>query len=514
MKLLRRHKDWLMIVIAILAIPFIFYFVRTPDYGAMGQGDIGQIYGRKLTRLEFDANARLGGLAQALGMFDFWGALSLNQQQNAGYVSFAVNLIILRHEAARLGIRPSASEIADVVRKLPAFQGESGFDIKKFTDFVRNALGPMGLGEEHIEQLVRDELSLNEIQKLLATGVSVSPSELDANFRRGYDKFHVSVVRFQTAEFAKNVTVSDEDVQKYYDAHKAELKTDEERMVLFVQLNLTEEQKKLTGKERIEVLQKFSDRATDFTQALLGKDADFKQVAERFQLPMRETGEFSTVTPDPQLKDNPQLVGASFKLSLQEPNSDPIQVADGFYILHLVGVAEARPLTPEEAKPKIVDAIKKTRGREQMSTKGAEVVQQLREATKSPEAAGLQAAVQKAGVKAEKLPPFQLIDQEAEESEGKEKTEGKERKKNESPDLVAIREAVAFLYPGEVSDFAPSGENGFIAILETREPFADANVGEKKAAFEKRLLEGKQRIVFYDWLHDRQQAAGLQWAKG
>ena len=41
MKLLRRHKDWLMIVIAILAIPFIFYFVRTPDYGAMKQGDVG-----------------------------------------------------------------------------------------------------------------------------------------------------------------------------------------------------------------------------------------------------------------------------------------------------------------------------------------------------------------------------------------------------------------------------------------------------------------------------------------
>ncbi|PYI71545.1 MAG: hypothetical protein DMF02_06220, partial [Verrucomicrobia bacterium] len=60
MKLLRRHKDWLMIVIAILAIPFIFYFVRTPDYGAMKQGDLGQIYGRQLSQLEIDANARLG----------------------------------------------------------------------------------------------------------------------------------------------------------------------------------------------------------------------------------------------------------------------------------------------------------------------------------------------------------------------------------------------------------------------------------------------------------------------
>src|ERR1700757_2386367 len=133
MKLLRRHRDWLMIVIAILAIPFVFYFVQRPDYGAIGRGDVGQIYGRKLTQLEIDRNARLGKLAQDLGMSDFWGTLSGGQPGNAGYGTFAINLIVLRHEADQLGLRPSGPEIADVVRKLPTFQGESGFDINKFT---------------------------------------------------------------------------------------------------------------------------------------------------------------------------------------------------------------------------------------------------------------------------------------------------------------------------------------------------------------------------------------------
>ena len=118
MKLLRRHKDWLMIVIAILAIPFVFYFVQRPDYGAMGRGDVGQIYGRKLTQLEIDGNARLGGLAQALGMSEFWETLSLRQPGNAGYGTFAVNLIVLRHEAQRLGIRPSPSELVHVETRL------------------------------------------------------------------------------------------------------------------------------------------------------------------------------------------------------------------------------------------------------------------------------------------------------------------------------------------------------------------------------------------------------------
>src|SRR6266576_116724 len=328
MTLLRRHRQWLMIVIAILAIPFVFYFVQRPDYGAMRSDHFARIYDRNVSTLEAQQTVRLFSLAQALGMSDFVQNLTIGggQNQNQVYVQFILNLLVLRHEAARLGIRPDSSEIANVVRALPVFQGESGFDMKKLSDFVQNALAPNGLNEEHIEQLVRDELCLNQIKQLLAAGVSIPKGELDENFQRAYDKLYVSVIRFQPADFAKDIAPSDEDVQKYYEAHKAELKTEEKRKVEFVTLGLTDEQKKLAGKGRIEALQQLSDRATDFTQALLEKGADFKQAAAKFQLPVHETGEFTAATPDPQLKVDPQLGAAAFKLSTQEPNSDPVQV--------------------------------------------------------------------------------------------------------------------------------------------------------------------------------------------
>src|SRR5215468_11358964 len=375
MKLLRRHRDWLMIVIAILAIPFVFYFVQRPDYGAIGRDQFARIYDRNVSVLEAQQMTRLLTLAQALGMSDFVGTMTAGagMNQNEAAIQFIVNLLVLRHEAERLGLRPDTSEIADAVRKLPAFQSESGFDINKFNDLVQNGLAPLGLSEEHIEQLVRDQICLNEIQKLLAAGVSFPKAELDENFQRGYDKLYVNVIRFRSADFDKDIKINDEDIQKYYDAHKAELKTDEKRKVEFVQLTLNEEEKKLEGKQRIEALQKLADRATDFTQALLEKGSDFKQAAAKSKLSVHETGEFTAAEPDPQLKIDPKLGTAAFKLSPQEPNSDPVQVADGFYILHLIGKTEARPLTLEEAKPKIVDALKKTRARELISTKGAEL---------------------------------------------------------------------------------------------------------------------------------------------
>ena len=505
MKLLRRHRHWLMIVIAILAIPFIFYFVQRPDYGAMRSDQFVRIYDRNVSTLEAQQMARLFNLAEALGMSDFVQNLAPGvQDPNQVYVQFILNLVVLRHEAARLGIRPGSSEVADVVRALPVFQGESGFDLHKFSDFVQNALAPNGLAEEHIEQLVRDQLCLNQIKQLLGTGVSIPEAEINADYQRAYDKLYVRLIRLRPADFAKEITINDQDVQKYYETHQAELKSEEKRKVDFVSLTLTDDQKKLTGKERIDVLQELSDRATDFTQALLEKDADFKQVAEKSHVAVRTTGEFAATTPDPQLNLDPQLGAAAFKLSMKEPNSDPIQVTDGFYILHLAGVVEARPLTIEEAKPKIVEAINRSRVRELMSTKGAEIAQQLRRATKSGQA--LEAVAQQSGVKVETIPPFSVLE---------EATEGQDKApKEESPEMLAIKNAVAYLNPGELTDFLPAEDSGLIAMLEKREPSADATNSEKKAAFEKRLLNNKQRFVFYEWLRERQQAAGVQFAKG
>jgi hypothetical protein len=505
MKLLRRHRHWLMVVIAILAIPFVFYFVQRPDYGAIRSDHFARIYDRNISMLEAQQTARLFSLAQALGMSDFVQSLTVGagQNQNQAYVQFILNLLVLRHESARLGIRPEPSEIADVVSKLPVFQGESGFDMKKFSDFVQNGLTPNGLGEEHVEQLVRDELCLNQIKQLLAAGVSMPETEVNANYQRAYEKLYVSVIRLHPADFEKEIKIGDDDVQKYYEAHKAELKSEEKRKVEFVSLALTDDQKKLAGKERIEALQKLSDRATDFTQALLEHGAEFKQVAEKFQVPFQTTGEFTATAPDPKLNGDPRLGQSAFQLSMQEPNSDPIQVADGFYILHLTGITEARPLTMEEAKPKIVETLKNSRARERMSTKGAEIVQQLRDATKSGQS--LEAAVQKTGVKMERVPPFSLVDETTE-------AQGKEPNK-QAPDLAVIKEAVAYLNPGDISNFFPSDNSGLIAILEKREPPA-AEDREKKAAFEKRVLDNKRQIVFFEWLRDRQRDAGVQFAKG
>ena len=198
------------------------------------------------------------------------------------------------------------------VKALPAFQTETGFDLTRYTDFADRALAPMGFGAAQIEELVADQIALEKLKKILSAGVSVPESELRSDYEQAYAKMDVSVVRFRFEDFGQDLQVSEDEIAKYYEGHKAQLQTEEKRRIKFVQFGLTDEQKKLTGKERIDVLQKLADKANEFTDALQVKGADFDEVVAKFQLTAKETDDFSKAEPDPQLAGTPQLVAASF----------------------------------------------------------------------------------------------------------------------------------------------------------------------------------------------------------
>src|SRR5207248_5007348 len=120
MKFLRKHRNTLMIVIAVLAIPFVFYFNKS-DLGARGPGDFGKFYDRKISVVEATRYAKLLGLAARLGMTDFIQDLtSAARDENERAVEFIFNLLILRREADRLGIQATSAERVDFVRNLRA----------------------------------------------------------------------------------------------------------------------------------------------------------------------------------------------------------------------------------------------------------------------------------------------------------------------------------------------------------------------------------------------------------
>jgi peptidyl-prolyl cis-trans isomerase D len=494
----RKHQKWLMIVIAILAIPFVFYFNKT-DFGAAHTGVVAKLYGRNISGIELNRGARFFDLARDLGMFDLLRDLiGSAQTEQQAKEQFAFNLIILGHEAEALGLRATPSEIAEAMKKLPAFQGKEGFDMQKYNQIVQNALGPRGFSEGQLEELVGTQVSLEQIKKLVGIGAAVTPSEIQKDFDRLYSKLQVSVARFKTADVANEVKISDDDIKKYYDANRDSLKSEEKRRVQLMALTLSEAEKKLADKERVDALKKLSKKADDIAEALSEKGADFAAVAAKFQVPVATTSEFTQAAPDPLLKQEPQLTQMAFSLSDSEPVSEPVQGKDGFYILKLAAIIPAKPLTIEEAKSKIVDALKARQERELLNTRATKTVHDLREALKSGDT--IAAAVQKANVKLESLPAFTLADDlEPAASPAPEK----------SPDLPMVKNAVADLHASDVTEPIPIANGALVAVVEKREPPDGANAASKRASLQEKIEMGKRRIAFLEWLQERRRAAGL-----
>ena len=502
MTFLRKHRGWLMIVITILALPFCLYFVKT-DYSRMRSDKIATVYGHGVTTVEAQRNARMFGVAQLLGMDSLiqglGGGATAGADQNAAVEGFVFNRMILEHEKDRLGIEPTDAEKAEFIRNLRGLRGPNGYDPQKYREVSENVLPQFGFTDEQVEELASDALALNRIRELVTAGVSVPESESKAQFDERYGKLFVHAIRVHAADFAKQVNISDDDIKKYYESHQSEYKTEEKRKVDFVALALTDEQKKLQGKERVDVLQKLADKANEVSQALGEKGANFQGVAAKFQLPIKTTGEFTAAAPDPLLNADPQLKNAAFQLSAQEPVSDVIQAPDGFYILHLAGVTPARPLSLDEAKAKIADTIKTTRTREMAMNKGRSAAQELRAGLQS--GAPLNFSLEKTGLKEEMVPPFTLI-------EAFEAT-APDAKKDRPKDFVTIANAAAQTQPGQVSDFVPSEDGGLIVYLEKREPPDPAKYEKERTAFDERLLKYKRDAVFAEWLRDRERDAGL-----
>ncbi|MEP6808773.1 MAG: peptidylprolyl isomerase [Chthoniobacterales bacterium] len=500
--ILRKNQKGLWIVIALLCIPFVFYFSNS-NVGAIDHADLGNFHGRAVSRVDFQRGAHLFDLARDLGMITFLqGMIAGARSENDARMDFTWNHLILHYEAERLGIVPAAGDVADVVRTLAPFQGDKGFDLEKYNQFTQNVLPSMGFREAQIEELAADQLIFLKLKDLVSVGATVPEAEVKENYEKAYAKLSVAVVRVKSEDLAKEAQVSDEDVAKYYETHKAQLVSEEKRQVGFVTFGLSEAQAKLAGKERVEVLQKLSDQANDFNQALLEKGAQFDQVAAKFQLPVATTGLFTRAQVDPALSATAQLGEAAFNLKPDEPNSDALQAKDSFVILHLLKVEKPEPLSLEAAKPKIVDLLKKQKVSELLAAKGAAAVKTLRDALKA--GTPLDAALQKTGLPSEKIPPFALADA------MQPKIEPNKPPQPESPDLPMIKGAVAELKAGEVSNFLPTATGGVVAVLEKRDPPDPANYEKTKADFVSRSVQGKREIAFYEWLQEQRREAGIK----
>ena len=491
---LRKYQQPLMLVITIIIIiAFVWLWNGTsPQFGGHRPGEASyRIYDRVLLQSDVERVARRLSLATALNLNDLLVGLVGNASNQAQAVeNFVWNSLIVEHEAQRLGVAPTDEEVAGAIKALPAFQTNSQFDPVKYQEFVQEMLAPRGFTDAQLEELLRDNLRVQKLIGLIGATVDVAPGEFERLYTEDAQQHEVKVIALKLADFAAAVNPTPEQIQTYFERHAAALVTPEKRSVRYVRIGLKDGEKGLKDQARVEALQKLSDQTNDFVQALLKDGAVFETVAGEFGLEVKKTPSFTRDEPAGELATVGQAGPEAFQLSKEHPYSDAIEGDDGFYVLAYDAVEPSRPLTLEEARPRIVESLKQEAARNALTTRANEVRAKLAEALK--EGKTLAQAAEALGVKVEDFPIFSHLEF-----------------PRDNPLIPQVFQAVPKLPDGGVSEALATPDGSVIVYLVRRLPVDKTKLSETQGQQVQWLRYYKQASAFQQWLQVRRKEARI-----
>ena len=138
---------------------------------------------------------------------------------------------IIRREAARLGLTPSAEEIDKAICNIPEFMDDKGvFSPQKYDDFI-SMRGNMGkkLQEELLRGLMEDTISLNRIKEVLLGGITVNHHFTEAVAESQSQQITVNTAFLNKNTFRPKTDPGEEEIKNFWDKHKENYKNEEAR---------------------------------------------------------------------------------------------------------------------------------------------------------------------------------------------------------------------------------------------------------------------------------------------
>jgi peptidyl-prolyl cis-trans isomerase D len=477
----KRQRTLLVIITGVTIITFIVFLNPSTRMRGGAQSVIGTINGRSISVEDVQKLSSVSELAYGLGLIDLLRHLMPGQNEartrDEETLGFAWNLLLLRDQAKALQVEPSDDEIRNAEKNLTAFQTDGHFDQAKYQQFVTFA-SARGLTPADIDNVVADNLRVQGVYRLVTAASPMPESLLRHDYELSQGKMNLAVLSFKAADYKDNHDFSDAAVNSYYQDHSFRYELPEKRKIEFVAFTLNDNQKKLADKEKQGVLKSLADNAESFQQAASDHPNDFDKQAKEKDLQIEQTGMFTSNEPDPLIAKEQGLVTAANNLSKEQPVTDVIQGADGFYVAKLTDVDPAHVAPLADVRGQVVAAMK-------ADAVHGDILKDMKAGASFLDAA------KKAGVTPEIPPAFSLADP------------------GQQAALASlISQNGLELSPGETSDVLSQGQDDVIVNMISREPIDEAKFAEYKKMNSSAIEQYYGNLVFKEWLRVALQKAG------
>ena len=224
---------WVIIILVILALSG---FVLSSYTASNVKNYVVKVNDREITSSEFQRayNNYSQRLQQSLGenYSRFFNEAMMRESVMSGMIENEL-MSQLTNEA---GFRMSVGQIYNQIQSNPAFHDEHGkFSKEKYTETLTQYFG---FGPERYEGELAKGLAQEQLRNGIVNTEFALQSELVEMERLNAQQRDVGYLVVKRAKVNNTITISDEEISSYYDAHKSEYMTDEQIKVAYLELNL------------------------------------------------------------------------------------------------------------------------------------------------------------------------------------------------------------------------------------------------------------------------------------
>ncbi|MGH9805395.1 MAG: peptidyl-prolyl cis-trans isomerase [Candidatus Acidiferrales bacterium] len=196
------------------------------------QGFVARVGGEPLTQTEIQREYRrrveqFGGDNPQFRKLILEGLIEdLIQQRAAAY------------EAARIGLTATPEEVRLQLRQFQVFYPGGRFvGAQTYQQILQREFN---LTVPQFEEQVRRLVLLTKLSQWVTAGVTVSPAEVEQEYRRRQEQARIDYVAFRPENFARSLAPSDDDLRAYFERNRDRYQVPERRSVRFVAIDTAE----------------------------------------------------------------------------------------------------------------------------------------------------------------------------------------------------------------------------------------------------------------------------------
>ena len=233
---IRSHRRWLMLFLILLVFPS---FVVTGIYGynqfVDADNAVARVAGQPISQPELDV-AHREQMDRLRGMFgeQFDPRMFDTPQAKAATLDNLIAERALQQEALKEHVTVTEERLRDVIAGETAFHQDGKFSYDRY----RQLLTAQGLTEVGFEQRVRADLARQTLLQAVAAS-AVVPRTVNEQVRRlAQEQRQIRELRFSAQDFRSKVSVSEDEIKRYYEANAREFQRPESVKAEYVVLSL------------------------------------------------------------------------------------------------------------------------------------------------------------------------------------------------------------------------------------------------------------------------------------